>query len=472
MDLARAALAADEKLPSLSVAIGVGRELIAEWAWGSANAERSIEATPETAYLLASITKPITATIVALLAAEGRLRFDMPVDRILGYKLPTIGAVRQPTIAELLGHRAGLGRFYRFFYADEARARLDSIRSTIERHGVVAVSPGISYEYSNLGYGILDEVIARVTGSDPAEVALELVAAPLALGSLSIGAEYTGGSSNTAERYGADKIAYPIYDVEHRGGTLAWATAGDLARFGLAAVPGGAFAGIDHVRALQHKPDNLGDYGLGWDVTEVGGASALGHSGGMGGVSTKLLCVPAAQLSVAVLSNVTGSSTAVRLADQIAAFLLSGGTLLDSQPRKFTEQPSSDGPTPDDLVGSWRAEVITEFGELVLQAEFGERETAIIINRAERVTASIFKPGSYAVRMAGQVSDMTGSPIGRGRTIMLQLRRIGSDLAGLLTLTQPAGAGLVAANTEGGAPGIRVGDCVCYPIQFSRERPR
>src|SRR5690349_8065598 len=47
--------------PSLSLSIGAGGAIVTERAWGSSDVERHVEATPATAYLLASVTKPITA---------------------------------------------------------------------------------------------------------------------------------------------------------------------------------------------------------------------------------------------------------------------------------------------------------------------------------------------------------------------------------------------------------------------------
>ena len=105
--------------PSLALAIGTGDAVVAEQAWGMSDIGQRVLATPGTAYLLASVTKPITATAVSLLAVKHGVSLTDPVSSFLGYRLRQVCAGPEPTLANLLGHRSGIGRYCRFFYDDE-----------------------------------------------------------------------------------------------------------------------------------------------------------------------------------------------------------------------------------------------------------------------------------------------------------------------------------------------------------------
>mgnify|MGYP001103338036 CR=1 FL=1 len=60
-----------EGLPSMAVAVARDGQIIWEEAWGTANIEKQIPATPQTMYSLASTTKPITATALMILVERG-----------------------------------------------------------------------------------------------------------------------------------------------------------------------------------------------------------------------------------------------------------------------------------------------------------------------------------------------------------------------------------------------------------------
>ena len=74
----------DGKVPSIAVAVSRGSEIVWEEAFGYANREQNIAATPRTPYSLASISKPITATGLMILVERGQVGLDQPINRYLG----------------------------------------------------------------------------------------------------------------------------------------------------------------------------------------------------------------------------------------------------------------------------------------------------------------------------------------------------------------------------------------------------
>jgi hypothetical protein len=73
-----------EGLPSLAVAVAQNGKIIWEEAWGWANIEKQIPATPQTMYSLASTTKPVTATALMILVERGLVDLDKPANFYLG----------------------------------------------------------------------------------------------------------------------------------------------------------------------------------------------------------------------------------------------------------------------------------------------------------------------------------------------------------------------------------------------------
>jgi CubicO group peptidase (beta-lactamase class C family) len=151
--------------PSLAVAVARDGRILWEGGFGWADRERRIGATEHTPYSLASISKPITATGLMILVEARKVDLDRPVNDYLGSARlrARVGDAAQATIRRVANHTSGLPLHYQFFYADEPY-RPPSMDETILRYGNLVTMPGERYEYSNLGFGILDYVIARTAG--------------------------------------------------------------------------------------------------------------------------------------------------------------------------------------------------------------------------------------------------------------------------------------------------------------------
>ncbi|WP_063780553.1 serine hydrolase domain-containing protein [Nonomuraea sp. SBT364] len=375
--------------PSASVSVAVARDSspVHAEAFGLADLEEERPATPGTAYLLASITKPIMATAVCLAAQEGLLGLDDPVEKYLdGVRLSRHRDHGVPTVREVLQHRAGLGSHFDFTYAPLSRP---STRQAIERYGTLYREPGSRFEYSNLGYGIVDAVLQAVTGQDPAEFVKDHVFAPLGLLSCHIGPEYLGPAQE-AVRHTAAGGRYPVYDTSHRGASLAWATASDLVMFGLSHAGASGVLGPASVAAMRDAlPVGSGlGYGLGWFVSRVGTYTVVSHSGSMGGVATMLVVVPELRLAACVLTNRTGAAVRDSVLGHLMGELVPGFT-------RASLPPPGGAPARETAIpsGIWEGHVDTYTGSipLILHVRNGQVEASLDGNEpvaAQLVTAT------------------------------------------------------------------------------------
>lgn len=161
-----AQLVADGTIAGLAVAVARNGAIIWEEAFGWADKERGEPLTQHTAMLLASVSKPITTTGLMVLARRGSIDLDTPINEYLGAAklVAKVGDVREATVRRVANHTAGLSRYGRGYAADSAYLA-QTMDEIIARYGLIVFPPGERFEYSNLGYGLLSDLIARVSGT-------------------------------------------------------------------------------------------------------------------------------------------------------------------------------------------------------------------------------------------------------------------------------------------------------------------
>jgi CubicO group peptidase (beta-lactamase class C family) len=344
------------KAPSVAVAVTRGGRIVWEEGFGFADVEKRIEATPSTLYSLASVTKPITATAVLRLVERGRLELDRPANAYLGEGriAGLAGDANGATVRRLLSHTAGLPTHYRFFYEGDAVAR-PSMDEAIARYGFVAWPPGKVYNYSNLGYGVLEAIVERITGRAYADVVRDEVFRPLGMKTATMGTG--GGLAGAALRYGSDGSIVPPYDFDHRGASAAWVSAHELACFAMFhlgdRLTDGAKAPLrDPNRRLMQRVATPGDstrgYGLGWDIGRERGTTVVSHRGEMPGAAATLRLYPQHDVAIVVLTN-SSNEAPDRVADAVAEAVLP----TPSTPAPEVAPPSSAPPLQPALQGAW-----------------------------------------------------------------------------------------------------------------------
>jgi CubicO group peptidase (beta-lactamase class C family) len=322
----------EHNLPSVSVAVARDGRIVWAQGFGYSDLERRIPATPRTMYSLASISKPMTATALMRLVERGRIDLDRPANDYLGAGRihSRVHDPRAATVRRVLSHSAGLPLHYEFFYEGEDHPR----RSTdegIARYGILVAPAGDVYQYSNLGYGIIERIVEQAHGREYADVLATEVFAPLGM-VRSVVSTGAGLDDSVAVRYGPDNMPVPHYDFDHRGGSAVYASAHDLARFGMFHLGSLRDPAVrilaDSSRLAMQQPVSAGatsdGYGLGWIVlADDGGYRRIAHTGGMPGVSTVLNLYPGPNVVIVVLTNRSNGAVG-RIAQELAGVVLPG----------------------------------------------------------------------------------------------------------------------------------------------------
>jgi CubicO group peptidase (beta-lactamase class C family) len=357
------------KVPSLSIAVGRNGRIIWEEAFGYADLERQVRATPTTLYSLASISKPMTATGLMKLVEQGKIALDRPANEYLGEATISgiAGKASDATVRRVASHTAGLPLHYRFFYEAGSVTR-PTMNEAIDRYAITVFPPGEVYSYSNLGYGVLEEIIAKASGKSYEAFMREEVFVPLGMPTATIS---TGaGLDNAAVRYDAKRKPIPFYDFDHRGGSAVYASAHDLVRFGMFHL-GQRVAGLRPVlrpatiAAMQHVEtpgDTTSGYGLGWIVDTDQGTRVIYHTGGMPGVATSLKLFPEHGVAIAVLGNASG------VVPHAIMFTVTGAVIPGYDAAAATREalaPPDAFATPADLWGEWTGHIRMYSGDTI-----------------------------------------------------------------------------------------------------------
>ncbi len=278
--LARTARAQrDGRVPSLVA--GVARDGALAWSAGHGDLPGPAE---DVQFRIGSLTKTITAVTVLRLRDEGALDLDDPLE---GHLPGT--PLGDRTIGQLLGHLGGL----------TAESPGDwwerSPGGSLEELGLTDVDrvlpSGRRFHYSNLGFGLLGDVVARARRRAWTDVARDEVLAPLGMGRTTPRPVAPAAPGFAVHPWSETVLPEP----EHDAGVMApagqlWSTASDLAR--LASFLLGDTGGVLSPDTVEEMTVPGGvdasqpawpAYGLGVQVTRVDGVTLVGHGGSMPG---------------------------------------------------------------------------------------------------------------------------------------------------------------------------------------------
>ncbi|PKK38042.1 serine hydrolase [Siphonobacter sp. SORGH_AS_0500] len=169
--------------PGLTYGIVVDGQLIDSHSFGSTNLAQKTAASSKSLFRIASMTKSITAMAIIKLRDEGKLRLDDPVQQYIPEvkKTPAL-TVDAPviTIRHLLTHAAGFPEDNP--WGDRQLAIADAYFLKMLGKGVsLSNPPGITYEYSNMGFAMLGRIITVVTQTPYQEYITKEILKPLGM---------------------------------------------------------------------------------------------------------------------------------------------------------------------------------------------------------------------------------------------------------------------------------------------------
>lgn len=323
-------------VPSIGVAILKEGKIIYETALGYADVENKIKATVHTPYQLASLTKPITATAIMKLHEQGIIDIDDPITKYIPLKLRKVEVdFSTPSIRQVLNHTSGLGTYFDIYYEDE-KVVFENFEKAWDRYGTLFHEPGEVCEYSNLGYGLLDYIIAKNSSMSFADYLKSEIFNPLGMQNSSVILKNSSNSKEMAKKYNHLMEPLPFITNNTAGAGNVASSVHDIMRFAnfhLENLKKERILGGALIKEMQCYKDSLAlyhyykdtYYGLGWYVNpNDNGQSVVWHEGGMMGASTMLKLYPNENIAIVLVTNTYNPGLCRELTDRITVELIEG----------------------------------------------------------------------------------------------------------------------------------------------------
>jgi CubicO group peptidase (beta-lactamase class C family) len=314
------------KVPGVSIAM-IDHNRI-EWvkSYGVLKAGSTAAVTPGSFFEAASTTKAVIAAIVLGLVQEGKLDLDADVNTYLkSWQVAENDLTRQKkvTLRLLLTHRAGLPRTN--FPYDEKPAPptllqvLNGQAPASNKAAVVELLPGSTWQYSNIGYVVIQQLLEDVLAKPLEQIARERVFKPLAMASSTfvypLNAERQKNEALPHDEQGVTGTPAMHPAALAQGGLMT--TPADLARFAcdLLLAYGGRTGGLlapATVRRMLSKEVDLDPRLFGFPVAEGLGVFIAGSGKGLSfshpgqnypGATSWLLAYPELGQGVVIMTN-------------------------------------------------------------------------------------------------------------------------------------------------------------------------
>ncbi len=350
-------------------------------AYGAADLEQGTPITVGTRFHVASVSKQFTAMALVLLAQEGKIDLDADI-RIYLPELPDFKTLI--TVADLLHHTSGLRDQFELWQAsgNDMQSLLThaTILSLVRAQANLNFTPGSEYRYSNTGYSLAAEIVARVSGMPFRQFLHDRIFVPVGMNDSLIydnAADIVAGRAQSYTASSTGHISHLRLNYSNYGATSLTTTAGDLQKWSQELLHPRVFdpALLKSLYQLHRLTDGtLSNYGLGLGRVNVNGQDAIMHTGSDAGYRSLFANYPSEDTSIIIISN--GSADLRPLHEGLVDIFLNGAARAPAVTRRSAAELAR---LPGYYASTWGT-------KLELKAENG----AII-----RIDGAVAKPATF-----------------------------------------------------------------------------
>jgi D-alanyl-D-alanine carboxypeptidase len=291
-----------QHIAGTSIAVIKDGKVIKAEGYGLANVELNVPARPETVYKIGSVSKQFLASGIMLLVQEGKISLD---DKISKFLEATPDTWKEITVRHLLTHTSGIIREAPGFDPFKIQNDADVIKTAYPLP--LRFAPGEKWEYCNVGYFTLAEIIRKVTGKPWGDYLGERLFMPLEMNATRTTTE-TAIIQNRAGGYvwkdGKLENATNFLALRPSGAFLSSVL--DLAKWD-AAFYTDKFLNSSTLSqmwtAVKLSNGTTHPYGFGWELSSVAGHKLVHHGGSLPGFRAQFSRFVDDKLSVVVLTN-------------------------------------------------------------------------------------------------------------------------------------------------------------------------
>ena len=323
-------------IPGVAAAIVKDEEIVAARGFGYRNRDMNLPMTAHTISPICSLTKSFTGVAVMQLVESGKIWLDEPVVSYLPkFRVADTEASRKITPRILLCQKSGMGNTGHRdrMWVEEPNPYKDRAELVAQLAEVqLQTPPNAAFSYSNEGYATLGVLVETVSGIPLEDYFQSRIFD--AVGMERTCPRFSQWRSATDRSYGYEKAGGDYeetqlledYSISLSTGGIC-STAYDFANYLIATMDyanspllSSGFLDAMHSVSMPYGDTGWG-YGFGWEIAWNAGRKIVSHSGGLPGIATYALMVPAERLGVVVLTNSRGWG-AQQIAEQLASSIL------------------------------------------------------------------------------------------------------------------------------------------------------
>jgi CubicO group peptidase (beta-lactamase class C family) len=414
-----------QHIPGLSLAIVRDGRVEKLQAYGFADLELKVPATPDTVFEIGSISKQFLSAALMTLVEQRKIGLTDPAARYLPDLPP---AWREVTIRQLLTHTSGIPDF-------EEILGYGAYRNPTTGEQVLAAAagkpmdfpPGTQWHYSNTGYYLLGLIVEKITGEPHVAFVQQRILGPAGMTrtrSSEPNEVIPGRASGYYFESGRFENRDPIQPTAVGAAGDLVSTIGDLIKWN-ATLDAQSILGKDsYAQIWADQPLTDGSrsgYGFGWEVLPMHDHRAQSHSGGTAGFSSNILRLPDDHVAVIVLTN-TGRANPVSITNHVARLLVPG--------LRYKAVPDPDPEVAERVMDFFAHRLDADVYEKPLSAEFAAQIRPYWssnqdyyralgppreIERVEREAADATRTYRYRVRYADTTRIVTVTTDSNGR---------------------------------------------------------
>ena len=309
-----------QHIPGVSLAVVKDGKIIKAEGYGLANVELNVPVRPETVFKIGSVSKQFISAGILLLIQEGKISLDDSISKFLDGTPETWKPI---TVRHLLTHTSGIVREAPGFDPLKVQADADVIKTAYSLP--LRFAPGEKWEYCNVGYFSLAEIIRKVTGKPWGDYLRDALFKPLEMNSTRT-TTMTDLVQDRANGYGWNEGKYlnaGIYFALRPSGAFL-SNVLDLAKWDAALYTDRLLKPLSREQMWTEVKLNGGTtyaYGFGWQLDSVGGHKLIHHGGSLPGFRAELSRFVDDKLTVIVLTN-SNSAEPDDLALDVADFYI------------------------------------------------------------------------------------------------------------------------------------------------------
>lgn len=324
-------------IPGMAVAVVHGGKTVYAKGFGVKDVRSGDKINPDTVFQLASLSKPLSSTVVAHQVGANAIDWDTPiVSKLPWFALSDPAVTQMVSVGDMFSHRSGL--------PDHAGDMLEDLgydrRYVLDRLRQLPLDPfRISYAYTNFGLTTGAEAVAVSARKSWEDLADEVLLRPLGMTSTSYRfTDYESRPDRAVGHIHVDGKYEPLYirdpQPEAPAGGVS-SSANDMTRWLTMMLANGDYEGKQIVDAKALLPAvtpqsvssratepamRSGFYGFGFNVGTTSGARTdLSHSGAFElGAGTNFVILPSADVAIVALTNATPSGVPESLTAQFA----------------------------------------------------------------------------------------------------------------------------------------------------------